>query len=313
MKKGKRLAAVLLLLCLLVSAVPVYAAGDTIVDWTKKGTVSVTLKVGEETVSGAELTLYLVADAGSVNSNLSYSYTTDFAGCGIDIKNLNRKEAASELAQYAKDNNLTCLKKQATDANGTVKFENLPLGLYLVVQTGSVKGFSDCAPFLAAAPYYDANQNGWLYDVDATPKADIIRQMDLTVKKLWNDDGKNRPSSVTIELCQGDTVKDTVVLDSSNSWTYTWVDLEKRDDWSVKEINVPKHYTATYKQNDTLYTVTNTKNVESSSGGGSSSNTGKLIQTGQLNWPVPFLACAGLLLFAAGWALVFLKKEKDHA
>lgn len=306
MKKGKRLAAVLLLLFLLVSAVPVYAA-DTIVDWTKKGTVSVTLKVGEETVSGAELALYLVANAGSVHSNLSYTYTTDFAGCGIDIKNLNRKEAASELAQFAKDNNLTCFNNQTTDANGTVKFENLPLGLYLVVQTGSVKGFSDCAPFLAAAPYYDANQNGWLYDVDATPKADIIRQIDLTVKKLWNDDGANRPSSVTIQLRQGDAVKDTVVLDSSNSWTYTWVDLEKRDDWSVKEINVPKHYTATYKQNGTLYTVTNTKNVESSS------DTEKLIQTGQLNWPIPFLACTGLLLFAAGWALVFLKKEKNHA
>ena len=29
----------------------------------------------------------------------------------------------------------------------------------------------------------------------------------------------------------------------------------------------------------------------------------KLIQTGQLNWPVPVLACSGVLLFAAGWVL----------
>ena len=28
-----------------------------------------------------------------------------------------------------------------------------------------------------------------------------------------------------------------------------------------------------------------------------------LPQTGQLNWPVPVLACSGVLLFAAGWVL----------
>ncbi|MDD5931112.1 MAG: SpaA isopeptide-forming pilin-related protein [Oscillospiraceae bacterium] len=35
-----------------------------------------------------------------------------------------------------------------------------------------------------------------------------------------------------------------------------------------------------------------------------------LPQTGQLNWPVPVLAAAGLGLFAAGWALCF--RRKDH-
>ena len=28
-----------------------------------------------------------------------------------------------------------------------------------------------------------------------------------------------------------------------------------------------------------------------------------LPQTGQLNWPIPFMACSGVLLFAAGWVL----------
>lgn len=34
-----------------------------------------------------------------------------------------------------------------------------------------------------------------------------------------------------------------------------------------------------------------------------------LPQTGQLNWPVPLLAVAGLILFVAGWLLCFGKKE----
>lgn len=37
-----------------------------------------------------------------------------------------------------------------------------------------------------------------------------------------------------------------------------------------------------------------------------------LIQTGQLNWPVPVLAIAGMLLFAAGWVLVSTGKERHE-
>ncbi len=36
-----------------------------------------------------------------------------------------------------------------------------------------------------------------------------------------------------------------------------------------------------------------------------------LIQTGQLNWPIPVLAVAGILLFAAGWVLFFGKEKRD--
>lgn len=39
---------------------------------------------------------------------------------------------------------------------------------------------------------------------------------------------------------------------------------------------------------------------------------GKLPQTGQLNWPVPVLTVAGLLLFFTGWALRFGEKETDY-
>ena len=35
----------------------------------------------------------------------------------------------------------------------------------------------------------------------------------------------------------------------------------------------------------------------------STPDTPSLPQTGQLNWPVPVLACSGILLFAAGWCL----------
>ena len=40
---------------------------------------------------------------------------------------------------------------------------------------------------------------------------------------------------------------------------------------------------------------------------------GKLPQTGQLNWPVPVLAAAGLVLFGVGWAIRFRRKQDKDA
>ena len=37
-----------------------------------------------------------------------------------------------------------------------------------------------------------------------------------------------------------------------------------------------------------------------------------LPQTGQLNWPIPLMAIAGLTFFVAGWLLCFGKKREDY-
>ena len=42
----------------------------------------------------------------------------------------------------------------------------------------------------------------------------------------------------------------------------------------------------------------------------SSSSGSKLPQTGQLNWPVPFMAVTGLVVFTVGWVLYFGKKRE---
>lgn len=41
--------------------------------------------------------------------------------------------------------------------------------------------------------------------------------------------------------------------------------------------------------------------------------SGKLPQTGQMNWPVPVLAVAGMVLFVIGWMLCFGKKERHES
>ena len=67
------------------------------------------------------------------------------------------------------------------------------------------------------------------------------------------------------------------------------------DGYSVKEVNVPKGFTATYAQKGYTFTVT---------------NTASLAQTGQLLWPIPVLAVAGLFFLLTGAAI--LRKTEKH-
>lgn len=119
----------------------------------------------------------------------------------------------------------------------------------------------------------------------------------LTVKKVWSDSGKNRPTSVTVALYNGESKMETITLSAANNWTYTWKDLDGLGNWSVKEINIPTGYKATYKTKNGVTTIT---------------NTASLIQTGQLNWPIPVLAGIGSVLLTVGLFLIFGKRKHDR-
>ena len=121
--------------------------------------------------------------------------------------------------------------------------------------------------------------------------------LDLKVVKKWVDQDSSRPGSVEINLLRDKKAVEgrTVVLNSKNNWQATWTGLDSRLAWSVKEAKVPAGYTASYKYSDGIWYVT---------------NTGSLLQTGQLNWPIPVLCAGGFLLLAVGMLLMKRKEEK---
>lgn len=122
----------------------------------------------------------------------------------------------------------------------------------------------------------------------------------LTVKKTWSGDEDHlstRPTSVGITLYNGKTAVETVKLGEWNNWTYTWDDLDGNGNWSVLEVDIPKGYTPSYQKDGTVITVT---------------NTATLIQTGQINWPIPVLSGLGVLMVGFG-LFVILRKKKSEA
>ena len=259
----------------------------------RAGSISGTLidQDDKSPLTGAELSLYYVATV-SLNSNdhLSYTFTDVFADCGCA---LNDPALSARLDAFV-EGHLAADEKLVTDARGSVSFTNLPLGLYFVKQTSAVVGYAPCRSFLVTVPNESAD--GYVYDVDASPKTDVAKLTDITVRKVWNTDASTEAAeSVTIQLLKEGVVVETATLNDGNEWQVTYPDMPESDAYSVWEVAVPKEFTATYSQSGYVFTVT---------------NNASLIQTGQLVWPIPVLAMAGLCLLAAG--TIVLRKTRNE-
>lgn len=255
-----------------------------IVDFSKKGTIEVTLKQENNRIEGAELTLYQIAFAKEENHNLAFEYKEGLENCQIDLTNLNKEYTEDELESCI--TNDTSSQKLITNQEGIVKFENLDLGLYIIKQTNQVKGYSEIDSFLVMLPKEE--NNSWSYSIKANPKTEIYQVIDLEVVKVWNTTDTNLPENIKVELYNGNKLVDTIVLNKENNWTYTWERIAKSDEYQVKEKNVPDGYTDTYRQEGNKFIITNTKT---------------LVQTGANIWLIELLTISGLILIITGYIL----------
>ncbi len=280
------LCALLLLLC----AMPQTTYAEAL-DHSRWCRISVTLNDPQEhtPVVGAKLALYRIASV-DVNTlgNLFYRYTAAYENCGIELYDA---ELATKLDHYLATN-AAPERIAATDASGNVTWDLLATGLYLVRQIEAVDGYSPCKPFLVTLPMKvgDAYQ----YEVDAAPKTEVEKLISYTIKKVWNiDKTVEVADSVIVQLLKGDVPVETATLNEQNGWEVTFHNLQAGDDYRAEEIDVPKGFTVTYAQDGDTFIITNTP---------------ALAQTGQLNWPIPVLAAAGLILMTFG--TLILRKER---
>ncbi len=91
-----------------------------------------------------------------------------------------------------------------------------------------------------------------------TPVSQPGEQTEVSVEKVWVNNGHTQPRSVTVQLCKNGEPYDTVTLSKENQWQYAWAGLSKDSSWSVQEVNVPKGYRPAYAVNGTHTTITNT-------------------------------------------------------
>ena len=227
----KKLIYLLTIIVLLLSGVNVFAStNNNIVDFSRKGRITVTL-INEEVnyVEGANIKIYKLATAYSNNSNLDFDYHEDLKLCENAIK---ENKFDNETVECIYSSSVES-KELTTNNKGKAIFEDLDLGLYLIEQTNKVDGYSKIDPFLMYIPVNE--NNGWIYEVDAEPKVDIIRLFDLTVKKEWNViSGSNTPNEVVIELLKDNEVIEEMIEKQVDS-------IEKEEKPNDIEENNIKH------------------------------------------------------------------------
>lgn len=219
----KKLLLVFTAIVLVFSMTSVVFAHD-VPDPSRRGSIQVVMHWGDTMVNGGTLMLYRVGAVQEDDGNYSFVPTGDFADWGEVFENIQAPELAEELKVYAMSKHLIGQQKTIAE-DGQVIFDDLDLGLYLLVQYQAAPGYSEASPFLVSVPRMENGE--YQYDVNASPKVELTPE----------------PSEPTTPPTEPDP---------------------------------------------------------------------SLPQTGQLNWPIPILATAGLVLFAAGWVLYSMQKKDSY-
>lgn len=300
-------------------------------------------------LSDVNFSIYYVADITETNN---YILSDAFADYSVDLSADSSEDwliLASTLSGYAARDNTEPFADGKIGSDGTVEFEDLPVGLYLLVGAYTVKGNYGytATPYLLSLPNLDENDE-WEYDVTSEIKYEkkyIGSETQRKVIKVWNDsEVDSRPASVTVQLLRNGKIYSEAELSESNGWTFTWMDLDDAYNWQITEKDVPDGYTVTVSLDGTTFTVTNTgtpSDQQSPDNPDDSDNpsipedsndpdtpkdddepdlpsipinpdgSGSPIipQTGQLQWPIPVLTVVGVIFFGFGW---YLFKSGKH-
>ena len=177
-KMFQRISVLILALMLLCGmSITAFAAADSpSLDWSMSGNSSITVEMKDDSgsaVTDGTLTLYQVALLEQDDGNVVYTLTDAFSASGVSLDDVseNSSSLASELSGYVAENS-SITGTAVKNTSGTVVFEGLELGLYLIVQTTQSEGYYTVNPFVVSVPLDE--DGSWIYNVDASPKVGVL-------------------------------------------------------------------------------------------------------------------------------------------
>lgn len=292
---------IMLALLLVIGLLPDQAYARTFVDLDKKAELSVEFVPDNILAADTEFRLYRVADITKFGE---YELTDNFDDYDIVIENMDEdawNALVAKLEGYISAGQIAPEYTEKTDENGVAEFTDIDLGLYMVTGDTFYANSYYYMPqaFVISLPTAGMDENGndqWLYEVEASPKYEKIPELiSLEILKVWKDnDYSGRPSSVEIEVYEGNELYETVTLSEDNNWRCELTDLFGGSNWSVKEKNVPEGYRVSVEKQSGRFVINNSRPTEDI-------KDVLLPQTGVLWWPVPVLVAVGLLFIALGY------------
>lgn len=265
----KRIFALLILLILLVLPLTA-AAAVTPLNPDQKCSLNIHYRKNNTSFPNVTAEIYRVAEA---SADGTFDLIAPYSGFPVSIHGITSQRewqtVTTTLLSYIIDRKIPADHSAQSNAQGTASFSNLKAGLYLVKgilaeNENGIYAFQDFLIYLPT-PLADGSFD---YDLDAQPKpGDYIPKTEYTVTKLWKDSGAtaNRPKSIDVNIYKNGKLQETVTLDSSNNWSYTWSVIGNDGGWSVSEKNVPSGYTVSVSSKDHVFTITNSRKVPGSS------------------------------------------------
>lgn len=173
------------------------------VEYPDKGTLELNCECDGVALSGAKISVIKVADASVVNNAIDgsgeatviYTLIPELSGYSIPDSSgnetffdgmtaLNCIETAEEWAEKG----LNAADTGITNKEGVVTFDNLDLGMYLVVQTdrGNISGdYTLFSPYLISVP--TASDGQFSYKISCTPKTTAEMIPEPTPPKTGDD------------------------------------------------------------------------------------------------------------------------------
>lgn len=315
--------------CCVFSLINVFAESAEI-----KGSLTISGVSDETAVSGINWKIYLAALR---TEDGEYKLTGEFEELPVDISvEMSASDlllAAQTLEVYTKTDGFSPYATATSDISGNAEFGSLENGVYLVTGESVTIDNVKYTPSPMLVEISEMNEDPDVVSEakfttetipeepkpeEPTPEEPVPEEYSVT--KVWKRDEnllEYRPGYVTVEIyCDGE-LAETVKLTEENGWKYSWTSDEKHE-WLVKETDVSNDYTVTYANGDKLFIINNTcrrtqgsKDHQDDSPAPqqpSQPDEPKLPQTGQLWWPVPVLALAGVVLVVVGLKLRTKKK-----
>ncbi len=320
MKFNKTVKRVFSILVVAVMCFTLLSFGADALTLDKNGSIALHVADSENKtpMEGARFRLYMFAAAYEKGNGVGYDYVIPYDDCNMDMDNLQDAHLAVHLSHFALTHDLPYAEK-VSDASGDIVFDGLKPGVYLVLATEILENYYLPSPFVINIPIYNNDSNKWEYNIIATPKMRICgsgmngESTYLSVKKIWDTD-EEVPEKITVSLLRNLKEVERVELSEKNNWYYRWDNLGMEYTWNVVESVVPEGYRVSYSSTDKTITITNTKDVDDGETTNPETTTkpDELIDTGQLNWPIPVFSIAGLILFSIGWAMLNLSKKDEE-
>ena len=174
--RNSRLLRKMLLFVVVIFFVSISFVNADTIDYSKQGSITINNTYKDIRFSSVNIKLYKIA---SINNNEEYVFETTFQEKEKDIKNMsssNLGDYALKLNEYIIYKNINSTDNKLSDINGVVRFDNLGLGLYLIVSDEIVNDGNKyiVSPFIIEVPSIDESTKNYIYNINIFDKVEIV-------------------------------------------------------------------------------------------------------------------------------------------